>query len=229
MPVGHAERRGVGARLHPRERDHADDGAPRASGWLPVPHDDVLLHLLHQHLRGHPGLPDAGQRAHRGAADPRGRRCGSSTTSSASSAQGFGPLHQELVRAAGRAEVRCCRSWCRSSSSRCSSCGPFSLAIRLFANMLAGHFILVTFALADRVAVERRPTSGRSCRSACSSRSPASRCSSPACRPSSSPSSPPCTSAGPCHPSTDQKATGGIPCSVFSCWQPSRPVSSRPV
>ena len=35
---------------------------------------------------------------------------------------------------------------------------PFSLAVRLFANMLAGHFILVTFARAVRRRCGRRPS-----------------------------------------------------------------------
>ena len=48
---------------------------------------------------------------------------------------------------------------------------PFSLAVRLFANMLAGHLLLVTFAVLSRGAVDgelRWPSSCR-CRSPCSS------------------------------------------------------------
>ena len=48
---------------------------------------------------------------------------------------------------AGRAQGALLSWSLRSSSSRRSSCGPFSLAVRLFANMLAGHLLLVTFAV----------------------------------------------------------------------------------
>ena len=40
---------------------------------------------------------------------------------------------------------------------------PFSLAVRLFANMLAGHMLLVTFALADERPVLRRDEASSSC------------------------------------------------------------------
>ncbi len=47
---------------------------------------------------------------------------------------------------AGRRARRCCSCcWCRSSSCPIAS-GPFTLAIRLFANMLAGHTMLAIFA-----------------------------------------------------------------------------------
>ena len=41
---------------------------------------------------------------------------------------------------------------------------PFSLAVRLFANMLAGHLLLVTFAVLTRGALDRRPVRSSSCR-----------------------------------------------------------------
>jgi ATP synthase F0 subunit c len=77
---------------------------------------------------------------------------------------------------------------------------PFSLTVRLFANMLAGHILLVTFALLTSRSSRPRPSSccssrWPSCRSSCSCSSPPSRCWWPSCRPTSSPSSPPCTSA----------------------------------
>ena len=88
---------------------------------------------------------------------------------------------------------------------------PFSLAVRLFANMLAGHLLLVTFAvLTDALLfhntrhvpeADRRPA-----RAAWTSGSPASRCWSPSCKPSSSPFSPPSTSAAPCTPSTRRRS-----------------------
>ena len=80
---------------------------------------------------------------------------------------------------------------------------PLSLSVRLFANMLAGHLLLATFAVLTAGILFAAPPllrSVRCCRSACSSPSPASRCWSRSCRPSSSPSSPPCTSAGAMHP-----------------------------
>jgi F-type H+-transporting ATPase subunit a len=47
---------------------------------------------------------------------------------------------------------------------------PFSLAVRLFANLLAGHILVATFARADRgarraewYAVDRSPAAVRSC------------------------------------------------------------------
>ena len=55
---------------------------------------------------------------------------------------------------------------------------PFSLAVRLFANMLAGHILLVTFAVLSAALWSVEPEPGRSCRSrrsSCSSSSPASR------------------------------------------------------
>ena len=47
---------------------------------------------------------------------------------------------------------------------------PLSLSVRLFANMLAGHLLLVSFAVLTDRAVGRRPRSAPSCRSPCSSR-----------------------------------------------------------
>ena len=80
---------------------------------------------------------------------------------------------------------------------------PFSLAVRLFANMLAGHILLVTFAVLSSTLCHRR----------------AGWLADPAvlpffmlvvltgfeimvrsCRPTSSRSSPPCTSAARMHP-----------------------------
>ena len=111
-----------------------------------VPHHDVLLHLLHQHLRGHPGVPDARQRSHRGPAHPRGARCGSSTTSSASRPRASATTSKNSLVPPGVPKALLILvvpiEFVSTFLVR-----PFSLAIRLFANMLAGHFILVTFAL----------------------------------------------------------------------------------
>ena len=121
-------------------------------GYLPLPDGAVLLHLLQQHHRDHPGRAVPRERALRDAAGARARRRGSSSTSSAS------------------------RSRARSTTSRTRSIPPgvpkailplvvliefvstfivrpFSLMVRLFANMLAGHLILVTFAALIRRAV----------------------------------------------------------------------------
>ena len=84
---------------------------------------------------------------------------------------------------------------------------PFSLAVRLFANMLAGHILLVTFSRAVHHALVGEPPGRRrsSCRSRCWWPSPASSSWSPSCRRSSSPCSPPCTSAGPSTPPTEHR------------------------
>jgi F-type H+-transporting ATPase subunit a len=73
---------------------------------------------------------------------------------------------------------------------------PFSLAIRLFANMLAGHLLLVIFSLLSEALFQAR----------CSCSSRPSRCSLPSCRRTSSPRSPRCTSTWRRTPSTDQRA-----------------------
>ena len=81
---------------------------------------------------------------------------------------------------------------------------PFSLAVRLFANMLAGHLLLVTFAVLSAALFSKTLLAGhpaaavRHAGPAHGLRDPRRR----ACRRSSSPSSPPSTSAGPCIPST---------------------------
>ncbi len=111
-----------------------------------VPHDAVLLHLLQQHHRDHPGRAVPRQRAL--------RRCRSSLAlvtwvhlqRRRRREAGTGALPEELADPAGRAEGDPAARRSRSSSSRRSSCGRSRCAVRLFANMLAGHLILVTFA-----------------------------------------------------------------------------------
>ena len=108
--------------------------------------------------------------------------------------------------AARRAGRRCTRWWASSSSSRPSSLRPFSLAVRLFANMLAGHILLVTFALLTNALFTRRDQAA----AAEADGHPAvlhaglphrlRGAGRPSCRPTSSRSSPPCTSAPRTHP-----------------------------
>ena len=82
--VGHpAEHRGVRRRLRPQPDHHADDGHRRPA--LPaVPHRAVLLHLLQQHHRDHPGRAVPRERTLRRCRSRSRCSPGSSTTSSAS-------------------------------------------------------------------------------------------------------------------------------------------------
>ena len=84
---------------------------------------------------------------------------------------------------------------------------PFSLAVRLFANMLAGHILLVTFAmLTDALITADTPCAQADLRAAVRHAGLPHRLRGPgrrSCRPTSSRSSPPSTSAARPIPSTD--------------------------
>ena len=78
---------------------------------------------------------------------------------------------------------------------------PFSLAVRLFANMLAGHILLVTFSVLCITLWSASSLAGVLVLSLPDAGGPHGFESwSPSCRPTSSPSSPPSTSAAPLHP-----------------------------
>ena len=160
--VGHAEHRGVGARLHPRERDHADDGEPRASAGcrssrrcsssssscnifeiipvfqmpgnarIAVP---LILAVTVWVIFNFVGIK----------------------------AQGFGPLHQELAVSRRACPKAMLILVVPIEFVSMFLVRPFSLAVRLFANMLAGHFILVTFALLTASLWSADLRSARSC------------------------------------------------------------------
>ena len=66
---------------------------------------------------------------------------------------GPGALPEELAHPAGCAEADPRRSSCPIELVSTFIVRPFSLMVRLFANMLAGHLILVTFAALSRGAV----------------------------------------------------------------------------
>ena len=81
-------------------------------------------------------------------------------------------LPEELDGSAGRAEGRSCPLVVVIEFVSTFIVRPFSLMVRLFANMLAGHLILVTFAALTRRAVGAARSRSSSCRSRsrCSSR-----------------------------------------------------------
>ena len=163
-----------------------------------VPAQPVHLHLPLQHARRHPDPRRCRPRPASRSRCSSPCSCGSSTSASASSTRASGTSTTLLwppgVPMALKPLVG------PSSSSRPSSCAPFSLTVRLFANMLAGHILLVTFALlteallfaetqagvphADERPAVRHADLPHRLRSA----------GRPSCRPTSSRSSPPCTS-----------------------------------
>ena len=159
-----------------------------------------------QHLGDHPGRPDAGERPHRAAAVPGAARVGASTTSSASRSRASSATSRRRSFPPGVPKAAATSSSRRSSSSSIIIVRPLSLSVRLFANMLAGHLLLIELRRDHRRAV-RDPVVTIvilpfSCVPA-DRASPASRCWWRSCRRSSSPFSPPCTSAAPCTPSTE--------------------------
>ena len=169
-----------------------------------VPAVAVHLHLPLQHARDHPDLPDAGHRPHGHPAVPRADR--------------VGHLQRRRLQAQGPRLHRARMVWPPGVPMAMRPLvgviefistiivRPFSLAVRLFANMLAGHMLLVTFAFLtnalffaetkqvcpdadEHPAVLHADLPHR-----------ASKCWSACCRPTSSRSSPPCTSTPLEHP-----------------------------
>ena len=175
---------------------------PDGMGWTPFLVDDVLLHLRHQHLRGHPRHPVPGERPH-GPARLPGHLVWVIYNVRRHPGQGFGGYLKSMLFPPGVPKALlplvALIEFISTIFVR-----PFSLAVRLFANMLAGHLLLVTFAVlsAALFSQDRWPSSCPLPFVMLDRCSRASRSSSPSCRRSSSPFSPPSTSAGPCTPST---------------------------
>ena len=119
---------------------------PDGMKYLPFLGDAVLLHPLRQPVRGHPRVPDAGQRPHGQPGDH--------------GPDHLGVLHLRRHQGAGprpsTSRTTCSRRACPMALYILVTpielistfiVRPFSLAVRLFANMLAGHILLVTFSV----------------------------------------------------------------------------------
>ena len=178
---------------------------PRGPGLDAVPADAVLLHLPQQHHRDHPDRCRCRPTPAWPARWSWPSSCGSSSSSSASS-----------TRAPATSRTRCSRPGVPKALYILVTpiefistflVRPFSLAVRLFANMLAGHILLVTFARAAPTRSSRpTPLAQADLRPAVRDAGLPHRLRGPglrSCRPTSSRSSPPSTSAARSTPSTD--------------------------
>ena len=124
-----------------RPRHHRQPRLPRFMPYLAALFFFMLVNNLFAQHPVHP-VPDVlpgrhGLRPGRGVA-------GSSTTTSASASTGSSATSSAdgAVRGAARRSCRCSSRW---SSSPTSCVRPITLALRLFANMFAGHILLVLF------------------------------------------------------------------------------------
>ena len=197
----------IGGRLRRRTASSCRRSARTACGWTPFLLTLFIVHLRLQHLRDHPVRPDAGERPHGAARCSWRSSSGSSTTSSASRKQGFFGYFKNILFPPGvpKAALHPRDADRVHLDVLVRPLSPGGPTLRQHARRppAARRRFAVLTARCSTPPYDRR--SGRCpfapARRPHRLRDPRRR----SCRPTSSRSSPPCTSAAPCTPSTDQQ------------------------
>ena len=143
--------------LHRGQRHHADDG-PGGHGLPAVPPGAVLLRAVLQHLRGRCPFVQF----------PANTRMAMPMFLALMVWVIFNVVGHRRTRASATSRTSCSPRACRSRSTAARDAdrvrvdvhrAALRLAVRLFANMLAGHFLLVTFAVLTAALWDTSPRS----------------------------------------------------------------------
>ena len=149
VPRRHAESRRARACCSSGTRSCGSSWAGRADKYLPFIVAIFFFVWMHERVQPHPADPVPGdvQSSHSRSRSPSS--CGSPTSRSGSRARGRSDTSSRMARARRGALVDPAAAPGPVELFSNILVRPFTLAIRLFANMLAGHLLLLVFGLAS--------------------------------------------------------------------------------